>query len=147
MFLYQYENPYQASTINNQDYTYDLNGNLTDDELQEYKYNYQDRLTRVFNAQQQATSTMVYDNTGQRVYKKVIDGAQQTITDTYYANKKVRVNSPSVTWRSKQGQYFGSYPNGPVFISFKNMPQKIGVKGLLVRRRRTSKPFNNLSSL
>jgi len=88
-YSYVNNNPYQATTINGNNYTYYNNGNLKQDPAQRYWYNYQDRLSKAQNLEQTLTSVFGYDQSGQRVYKKVTDetGQDNVITETVYPNQ------------------------------------------------------------
>ena len=87
-YLYENANPYQASSINNQAYSYDANGNLARDFIQNYSYNYNDRLMAATSLDELTASYFAYDQSGQRTYKRVetSQGIQTTITETVYPN-------------------------------------------------------------
>jgi RHS repeat-associated protein len=88
-YQYQNDNPYQANLILGFPYTYDDNGNLSEDQNQIYNYVYNDRLKSVTNRTLPINSLFDYDHTGQRVYKRVDDGSQMPprVTETVYPNK------------------------------------------------------------
>ncbi len=85
-------NPYQASGIADADYTYDLNGNLTNDGVKAYHYNWADRLTSV-NIDEDNVLYNNYDQAGLRTVKQLnktipnTQGGESTlITRTTYPN-------------------------------------------------------------
>jgi len=66
-YSYNNDNPYQASSINGQAYTYDLNGNLTNDGSRTMSYNYQDMMSGVIVDGR--TMNYYYDHSKTRVVK------------------------------------------------------------------------------
>ncbi|MFA6304130.1 MAG: SpvB/TcaC N-terminal domain-containing protein [Patescibacteria group bacterium] len=69
-YSYQNANPYQANSVNNVNYSYDLNGNLTSDTQKTYHYNHADRLTTV-DIDEDNVLYSKYDQGGQRTIKQL----------------------------------------------------------------------------
>lgn len=61
-YLYQNTNPYQTNSVNNRTYTYDANGNLTNDQQRTMFFDFNDRMASVTKG---ATTTLYYYDAGQ----------------------------------------------------------------------------------
>ncbi|MEK7113496.1 MAG: hypothetical protein AAB873_01575, partial [Patescibacteria group bacterium] len=79
-----YSNPHAVTSIGPISFTYDNNGNLTNDEVWTHTYNYDNRLTQSTDGTN--TTTYTYDPNGQRI--KQNNGTTTTIYPTKYYNKE-----------------------------------------------------------
>ncbi|QPQ35658.1 DNRLRE domain-containing protein [Lysinibacillus sp. JNUCC-52] len=76
---YQYNDANQISYVNNQQYLYDLDGNLTSDGKYTYEWNAFDQLTKVKSNSGTIIAEYGYDEKGRRIYSK------DSIGPIYYA--------------------------------------------------------------
>ncbi|QPQ35660.1 hypothetical protein [Lysinibacillus sp. JNUCC-52] len=71
---YKYNKANQLSFVNNQQYLYDADGNLTSDGTYTYEWNAFDQLTKVKNNAGTVIAEYGYDEKGRRIYSKDSNG-------------------------------------------------------------------------
>ena len=81
---FTYNDANQITTKNETAYTYDADGNLLQDENYKYKYNPQQRLTKVTTLDDQTIASYTYDENGLRLTKTIGDK-----THEYFYNDEV----------------------------------------------------------
>lgn len=82
-YLYNNNNPHQASVIGSNNYTYDANGNVIDDGNNSYVYSANNRLAKATSANSGLVSSYTYDPSGTRVYKKVLNTVDKIAIATH----------------------------------------------------------------
>jgi len=76
-YVYDNNNPHQASAIGLNNYTYDANGNVINDGNNVYVYSANNRLVKASSSDNGIISNYTYDPSGTRVYKKVVNTADK----------------------------------------------------------------------
>jgi RHS repeat-associated protein len=94
-YLYQgtnYANPHAATSINGATYSYDQNGNLTNDGAWTHSWDYNNRLTQSNNGT--ATTTYQYDQDGNRIKKA--ETTPTASSTTIYINQYYEVEGQDI---------------------------------------------------
>ncbi len=80
----------QYASVNSVNYSYDLNGNLTSDDVHTYTYDYDNRLTSVIPAQAGIQSVaFTYDSFGRRIKKEVTQNSVLTTQNYVYDGNSI----------------------------------------------------------